>query len=99
MATETTRKGYLLKWALTRGLIECEFVGSTDDQYYRVKSNRYSHFHERDIRWAREEAIAELNRRIDAKKMSIERQLAKLEKLAMKPKFTTEAKVWPERTL
>jgi len=98
MTNETRRHGYLVKYALTEGIIECELISSCSDGMWHTKSNRYISYHEKpDVRWTREDAIAELNKRIAAKRKSIENQLVKLDKLAALPKFTTEAKVWPER--
>lgn len=97
MTTEKTRHGYVLKYALTKGIIDCELVGPTDSDLYHPSHNRYDYIAAREIRWTRDEAIAELKKRITAKRKSIENQLARLDKLAASPKFTTEAKVWPER--
>lgn len=97
MTTEKTRKGYILAYALTNGIIEAEITGPSVNGIYSPSANQYATYLAPDIRWTREEAITELNKRIAAKRKSIEKQLAKLDKLAASPKFTTEAKVWPER--
>jgi uncharacterized coiled-coil protein SlyX len=99
MAKENTvtRNGYILAYALTNGIIEAEIVGPSVNGIYSPSVNRHATYHEADVCWTREEAITELNKRIAARRKSIERQLAKLDKLAASPKFTTEAKVWPER--
>lgn len=60
-------------------------------------ANQYACYHDGDVCFTRDEAIAGLNKRIAARRKSIEKQLAKLDRLAAAPKFTTETKVWPER--
>lgn len=99
MTTEKMRTGYIVKWPLTEGIIECVLTENAHSPgYWTTKSARFIDYSEKtDIRWTREEAVAELHKQIAAKRKSIEKQLAKLDKLASTPKFTTEAKVWPEK--
>jgi hypothetical protein len=99
MTIEKTRTGYIVKWVLTNGIIEGVLTENAHSVgMWTLANNRYLYYHEKtDIRWTRDEAISELNKRIASKRKSIEKQLAKLDKLAASPKFTTEAKVWPER--
>ena len=97
MQETTTRRGFILAYVLTKGIIEADIISHTTPGIYSPRANKYALYHDADIRWTREEAIVELDKRIAAKRKSIERQLAKRNKLAASPKFTTEAKVWSER--
>ena len=94
-AAKSTRTGYLLAYALTKGIIECEFV--VDDGatlLRRANDPFFNHYSSVDVCWTRDEAIERLREIIEAKRASIEKQIRKLDKLAASPRFITEAKVW-----
>lgn len=93
-----TRVGYIVKWALTEGLVEGHFTESNSSSgVWTLANNRYYYYHANEIRWTREDAIAELNKQIEAKRKSIAKQLTKLDELSVSPKFTTEGEVWPKK--